>query len=127
MELITSQNYIHNHHFPPKWNFNSNSIQRKINKKLAFSNPIQKKLRVSNFAAINRSNSSNNSTVTKMSSTETTAIAAGNVKLSASIGGGDSNTALEQLDFERGVCIPFRKYTPQTVRNSFVLVNFFEK
>ncbi|OVA16356.1 Protein kinase domain [Macleaya cordata] len=30
---------------------------------------------------------------------------------------GDSSSAMEQLDFERGVCIPFRKYTPDTVRN----------
>ncbi|KAL1834739.1 hypothetical protein DCAR_0104961 [Daucus carota subsp. sativus] len=28
-----------------------------------------------------------------------------------------NGSALEQLDIERGVCIPFRKYTPQTVRN----------
>ncbi|XP_057722398.1 protein ACTIVITY OF BC1 COMPLEX KINASE 1, chloroplastic isoform X1 [Arachis stenosperma] len=28
-----------------------------------------------------------------------------------------SNSALEQLDIERGVCIPFRKYSPETVRN----------
>ncbi|KAE9586483.1 putative cadmium-transporting ATPase [Lupinus albus] len=28
-----------------------------------------------------------------------------------------SNSALEQLDIERGVCIPFRKYSPQSVRN----------
>lgn len=27
-----------------------------------------------------------------------------------------SNEAMEQLDFERGVCIPFRKYTPEAVR-----------
>lgn len=26
-----------------------------------------------------------------------------------------SSSALEQLDIERGVCIPFRKYTPDTV------------
>ncbi|THU51336.1 hypothetical protein C4D60_Mb06t29940 [Musa balbisiana] len=26
-------------------------------------------------------------------------------------------SAMEQLDIERGVCIPFRKYTPETVRN----------
>ncbi|CAL1385271.1 unnamed protein product [Linum trigynum] len=25
--------------------------------------------------------------------------------------------AMEQLDFERGVCVPFRKYSPETVRN----------
>ncbi|KAL3650994.1 Protein ACTIVITY OF BC1 COMPLEX KINASE 1, chloroplastic [Castilleja foliolosa] len=28
-----------------------------------------------------------------------------------------TNSALEQLDFERGVCMPFRKYTPESVRN----------
>lgn len=26
-----------------------------------------------------------------------------------------NSSALEQLDIERGVCIPFRKYTPETV------------
>lgn len=26
-----------------------------------------------------------------------------------------SSSALEQLDIERGVCVPFRKYSPQTV------------
>lgn len=29
-----------------------------------------------------------------------------------------SSTALELLDIERGVCIPFRKYSPETVRIS---------
>lgn len=28
---------------------------------------------------------------------------------------GKSSTALEQLDIERGVCVPFRKYSPETV------------
>lgn len=27
-----------------------------------------------------------------------------------------SSTALELLDIERGVCVPFRKYSPETVR-----------
>jgi hypothetical protein len=27
-----------------------------------------------------------------------------------------NNSALEQLDIERGVCIPFRKYSPEIVR-----------
>lgn len=31
---------------------------------------------------------------------------------------GNSSSALEQLDIERGVCVPFRKYTPETVRSS---------
>nr|XP_043628803.1 protein ACTIVITY OF BC1 COMPLEX KINASE 1, chloroplastic [Erigeron canadensis] len=34
----------------------------------------------------------------------------------------NSNSALEQLDIERGVCIPFRKYSPETV-SSKVLEN----
>nr|GLL38218.1 uncharacterized aarF domain-containing protein kinase At4g31390, chloroplastic [Ipomoea trifida] len=28
-----------------------------------------------------------------------------------------TNSALEQLDIERGVCIPFRKYSPESVKN----------
>ncbi|KAK6912362.1 ABC1 atypical kinase-like domain [Dillenia turbinata] len=36
---------------------------------------------------------------------------------SANITSSSSSTALEQLDIERGVCIPFRKYTPEMVRN----------
>ncbi|MCL7033362.1 hypothetical protein MKW94_008874 [Papaver nudicaule] len=28
-----------------------------------------------------------------------------------------SSSAMDQLDFERGVCLPFRKYTPEAVRN----------
>ncbi|CAN1341427.1 Protein ACTIVITY OF BC1 COMPLEX KINASE 1, chloroplastic [Linum perenne] len=28
-----------------------------------------------------------------------------------------SSSAMEQLDFERGVCVPFRKYSPETVRS----------
>ncbi|KAL3498160.1 hypothetical protein ACH5RR_040892 [Cinchona calisaya] len=118
MELITSKNYFHtNYYFPQKRNFNSNSnsLQRRINKNPVFSQPIQKKLRISNFAAVNTSKNGKNNSFSN-SSTETTAIAAGNGKLSTS-NGGATNTALEQLDIERGVCIPFRKYTPQTIRN----------
>ncbi|KAK4757913.1 hypothetical protein SAY87_019214 [Trapa incisa] len=29
----------------------------------------------------------------------------------------NSSSALEQLDIERGVCVPFRKYSPETVRS----------
>ncbi|GAB2276023.1 Protein ACTIVITY OF BC1 COMPLEX KINASE 1, chloroplastic [Dionaea muscipula] len=35
----------------------------------------------------------------------------------SSTGDGGSSSALEQLDIERGVCVPFRKYTPETVRS----------
>ncbi|KAK9946780.1 hypothetical protein M0R45_012226 [Rubus argutus] len=34
-----------------------------------------------------------------------------------------SSAAMEQLDFERGVCVPFRKYTPETVRNKVLESN----
>ncbi|KAJ4707681.1 Protein kinase superfamily protein [Melia azedarach] len=30
---------------------------------------------------------------------------------------GKSSSAMEQLDIERGVCVPFRKYTPETVKS----------
>lgn len=33
--------------------------------------------------------------------------------------GASSNSALEQLDIERGVCVPFRKYSPELVRIVF--------
>ncbi|GAB2222968.1 hypothetical protein Droror1_Dr00017101 [Drosera rotundifolia] len=40
------------------------------------------------------------------------------LQLSGGIGSGsDGGSALEQLDIERGVCVPFRKYTPETVRS----------
>ncbi|KAK1256631.1 hypothetical protein QJS04_geneDACA024795 [Acorus gramineus] len=39
------------------------------------------------------------------------------VPVAVVVSGLSSSTALEQLDIERGVCIPFRKYTPDTVRN----------
>lgn len=38
---------------------------------------------------------------------------------------GKSSAAMEQLDFERGVCVPFRKYTPETVRSSLLLFVYF--
>lgn len=36
---------------------------------------------------------------------------------------GKSSAAMERLDFERGVCVPFRKYTPETVR-TFIFIFF---
>lgn len=36
-----------------------------------------------------------------------------------------TSSALEQLDFERGVCVPFRKYTPESVRSYFFLTYHF--
>ncbi|MCI10020.1 putative aarF domain-containing protein kinase chloroplastic-like [Trifolium medium] len=35
-----------------------------------------------------------------------------------------NNSALEQLDIERGVCIPFRKYSPESVWFLAFLVAF---
>lgn len=37
--------------------------------------------------------------------------------LQLSKSGNGSSSALEQLDIERGVCVPFRKYTPEGVRS----------
>ncbi|XP_071918458.1 protein ACTIVITY OF BC1 COMPLEX KINASE 1, chloroplastic isoform X2 [Coffea arabica] len=130
MELTVSTNHPNNNFLSPRWN--SNPIRQTINKSLHFSQPIQKKLRrrISNLAAANntgyrtgsnsKSDKINNNTLatTRTSSleteTETVAMAAGNGKPRSA---GNGNTALEQLDFERGVCIPFRKYSPQTVRD----------
>lgn len=39
-----------------------------------------------------------------------------------SISSNQPSSALEQLDIERGVCIPFRKYTPEMVRNTSLSV-----
>ena len=129
MELTVSTNHPNNNFLSPRWN--SNPIRQTINKSLHFSQPIQKKLRrrISNLAAANntgyrtgsnsKSDKINNNTLatTRTSSLETemetVAMAAGNGKPRSA---GNGNTALEQLDFERGVCIPFRKYSPQTVR-----------
>ncbi|XP_027180607.1 protein ACTIVITY OF BC1 COMPLEX KINASE 1, chloroplastic isoform X2 [Coffea eugenioides] len=128
MELTVSTNHPNNNFLSPRWN--SNPIRQTINKSLHFSQPIQKKLRrrISNLAAANntgyrtgsnsKSDKINNNTLattrTSSAETETVAMAAGNGKPSSA---GNGNTALEQLDFERGVCIPFRKYSPQTVRD----------
>lgn len=38
-----------------------------------------------------------------------------------------SSSAMEQLDFERGVCIPFRKYTPETVCKLIPFVVIYKK
>ena len=40
--------------------------------------------------------------------------------------GTSSNSAQEQLDIERGVCVPFRKYTPESVRNLAVYFDTWE-
>jgi len=34
----------------------------------------------------------------------------------------DSSSAMDQLDIERGVCVPFRKYSPETVRFLLLLL-----
>lgn len=47
----------------------------------------------------------------------TTAAAAAATRL-VELGKPPPSSALEQLDIERGVCVPFRKYSPETVRNT---------
>lgn len=81
-----AMNYLNPNYAPSKL---CNSLnQLKIGKTIKFNR--KQKLRISNFAAT--SGSSNGGTVN-----------------------GSSSSALEQLDFERGVCVPFRKYTPEMV------------
>lgn len=36
-----------------------------------------------------------------------------------------TSSALEQLDFERGVCVPFRKYTPESVRIYIYFLTYY--
>ncbi|XP_024025526.1 protein ACTIVITY OF BC1 COMPLEX KINASE 1, chloroplastic [Morus notabilis] len=68
------------------------------------------RLRFSNFAA----SVAKNGVITKRNSTST---GGGGGDGSTALVVGKSSAAMEQLDIERGVCIPFRKYTPDTVRN----------
>ncbi|XVE97235.1 hypothetical protein REPUB_Repub03eG0003700 [Reevesia pubescens] len=77
--------------------------------------PRNKKLsavRVSNFAAASTTevvvdtNGTPRRTLTSSSNSQNKALPLGN-----------SSSAMELLDIERGVCIPFRKYSPETVRN----------
>lgn len=65
-------------------------------------------VRISNFAA-SATERSANGTVTRRSLTATVR------DESRALPVGKSSDAMEQLDIERGVCIPFRKYTPDTV------------
>lgn len=67
-------------------------------------------VRISNFAASATERSANGA-ATRRSLTAT-----GGDESSAFLFG-KSSDAMEQLDIERGVCMPFRKYTPETVWN----------
>lgn len=66
-------------------------------------------VRVSNFAASAAKTSTNGAITGRKSLTATGGDESGALMLSR------SSDAMEQLDIERGVCIPFRKYTPETV------------
>ena len=63
-------------------------------------------VRISNFAA----SVTENSTTGAVTKASTSTAGAGDRLLL-----GKWSAAMEQLDIERGVCIPFRKYTPETV------------
>ncbi|OMO86135.1 hypothetical protein CCACVL1_09800 [Corchorus capsularis] len=68
-------------------------------------------VRVSNFAA---------TTTTEVAADNGTArrsLTSSNDSQNKSLSLEKSSSAMEQLDIERGVCIPFRKYSPETVRN----------
>ncbi|KAK8641181.1 hypothetical protein V6N13_010606 [Hibiscus sabdariffa] len=67
-------------------------------------------VRVSNLAASTTEVAVDNGTPRR---SLTTSVSSQNKALPS----GMSSSAMEQLDIERGVCIPFRKYSPETVRN----------
>ncbi|KAH1203209.1 Protein ACTIVITY OF BC1 COMPLEX KINASE 1, chloroplastic [Glycine soja] len=71
-------------------------------------------------SSLRRAKKARRARVSSSASTTTTASSiASNGAVSRALQGvsNKSNTALEQLDIERGVCIPFRKYSPEIVRN----------
>ena len=70
-------------------------------KKFSASSVLQPRLRVS---AANAPASTSSNAISRRTSSK-----------SANLEVGSSSSAMEQLDIERGVCIPFRKYTPETV------------
>lgn len=69
-------------------------------------------IRVSNLAEASTAKNSRNGTTTTSRSNRTEAENKASLQLL-----GKSSNAMEQLDIERGVCVPFRKYSPETVRN----------
>lgn len=73
-----------------------------------------------NSVKLNRKSSS------KDRSRRPAAVRAQNTKSSVQLNkllGTSSNSALEQLDIERGVCVPFRKYTPELVSCYFFFLD----
>ncbi|KFK29740.1 hypothetical protein AALP_AA7G172400 [Arabis alpina] len=79
------------------------------------------RIRTSNFSVtaavtdVSTRNASINGRNSKEAAIMTTTAATSDVERGMRVG--KSSSALEQLDIERGVCVPFRKYSPETVRS----------
>ncbi|CAI9094852.1 OLC1v1030658C1 [Oldenlandia corymbosa var. corymbosa] len=114
MELIMSTNYFH----VPKLKSNPKISPIISREKLRLPNFVPGSSSSINIAGDRKINGNNSSSLKSSTNSlmETVEISSGNGKLSTTSVDG-VNTALDQLDIERGVCVPFRKYTPQTVRN----------
>lgn len=102
MDLIMTTNYLNTNCTLSE--LNSNWNQHRICRNFKFKRTH--KLRISTFAATNGRNGGGNSSMTTALAERIGVISTVN---------GSSSSALDQLDIERGVCIPFRKYTPETV------------
>ncbi|KAJ9167582.1 hypothetical protein P3X46_019202 [Hevea brasiliensis] len=74
-------------------------------------------IRVSSLAAASTAENSRNGTATATRTNRSIASTTENDNKASLRLLGKSSAALEQLDIERGVCVPFRKYSPETVRN----------
>ncbi|KAJ1258058.1 hypothetical protein BS78_10G045200 [Paspalum vaginatum] len=75
------------------------------------SSPVPQRRRRSTIYVTNAA-----STTAPISSQNITQLPRANGAVIKSISSDKPSSALEQLDIERGVCIPFRKYTPEMVR-----------
>ncbi|KAI5656687.1 hypothetical protein M9H77_25480 [Catharanthus roseus] len=104
MDLIMTTNYLNTNCTLSE--LNSNWNQHRICRNFKFKRTH--KLRISTFAATNGRNGGGNSSMTTALAERIGVISTVN---------GSSSSALDQLDIERGVCIPFRKYTPETIRS----------
>ncbi|KAL7001854.1 Protein ACTIVITY OF BC1 COMPLEX KINASE 1, chloroplastic [Sarracenia purpurea var. burkii] len=82
---------------------------------------VAKASRTANFAAPSNGNGKSNGNGNSMNGggrrSLTTTTSKSQTLLQLGAPPGTAGSALEQLDIERGVCVPFRKYSPEMVRN----------
>ncbi|RVX17400.1 Protein activity of BC1 complex kinase 1, chloroplastic [Vitis vinifera] len=89
ISTISTSNFFCNNHHTAKFSSTSSVLQPRL------------RISAANAAVSTSSNSTSRRTSSERANLEV----------------GSSSSAMEQLDIERGVCFPFRKYTPETVRN----------